>query len=85
MQGIDRETLEKLAEAAHKVWMDGRLRDGWKYGLVTDKEKKIHNCLIPYDDLSEDDKESDRDMVRGIPAILAAAGYRIAKSDMDAS
>ena len=81
MQEIDRETLEKLAEAAHKVWMEGRLRDGWKYGPATDKAKKIHNCLIPYAELSEGDKESDRDIVRGIPAILAAAGYRIAKAE----
>ena len=28
MQEIDRETLERLAEAAHKVWMEGKLRDG---------------------------------------------------------
>lgn len=26
MYNIDKETLERLAEAAHKVWMDGKLR-----------------------------------------------------------
>ena len=77
---LDKETLEALAEAAHKVWMDGKLRDGWKYGLVTDKEKKMHSCLVPYGELSEADKESDRDMVRGIPAILEAAGYGMIKT-----
>ena len=44
----DAETLELLAEAAHKVWMEGKLRDGWKYGRVTDKAGKIHSCLVPY-------------------------------------
>lgn len=77
MPHIDAETLERLAEAAHKVWMEGKIRDGWTYGPVTVKDKKIHNCLVPYDELSEEDKESDRDMVRGIPRILAAAGYKI--------
>ena len=79
MKKIDTELLETLAEAAHKVWMEGKLRDGWRYGPVTDKNGKIHSCLVPYNELSESDKESDRDMVRGIPAILAAAGYKIAK------
>ena len=81
MENIDTETLERLAEAAHKVWMDGKLRDGWTYGPETDKTKKIHNCLVAYDQLSEADKESDRDMVRGIPKILAIAGYKMVRSE----
>ncbi len=81
MTVINTETLERLAEAAHKVWMEGKIRDGWKYGPVTDKGRKIHNCLLPYDQLSEEDKESDRDMVRGIPRILATAGFRIVEID----
>jgi len=81
MEDLDAETLEHLSEAAHKVWMEGKLRDGWKYGSVTDKAKKIHNCLVPYEQLTEADKESDRDMVRGIPEILAAAGYKMVKAE----
>ncbi len=79
--GMDEEMLEKLAEVVHVVWMEGRLRDGWTLGPVIDKEKKIHSCLVPYDQLSETDKESDRDVVRGIPKILAAAGCKIVKAD----
>jgi hypothetical protein len=81
MPHIDTETLERLADAAHKVWMEGKIRDGWTYGPVTDKDKKIHSCLVLYDELSEEDKESDRDMVRGIPKILAAAGFKIVEVD----
>jgi hypothetical protein len=79
MEDIDKETMERLAEAAHIVWMEGKLRDGWKYGPATDKANKIHSCLVPYNELSETDKESDRDMVRGIPSILLAAGYKMVK------
>jgi hypothetical protein len=75
----DKKLLEKLAEAAHQVWMEGKIRDGWKYGNMIDKDNKIHNCLVPYNELSETDKESDRDMVRGIPKILDLAGYEICK------
>jgi hypothetical protein len=76
---INPDVLEKLAEAAHIIWMEGKLREGWKYGPLTDKENKIHNCLVPYDQLSELDKESDRDLARGIPKILEIAGYKIIK------
>ncbi len=30
-----------------------------------EKTKKIHSCPVSYDQLSESDKEFDRDMVRG--------------------
>lgn len=69
--------IETMAEAAHEVWMEGKIRDGWTFAPVTDKALKLHSCLIPYQDLSEADKESDRDLVRGIPAILAKAGYEL--------
>ncbi|RPJ61214.1 MAG: Ryanodine receptor Ryr [Acidobacteria bacterium] len=81
MQEVNAETLERLAEAAHKIWMEGKLRDGWVYGPVTNKAQKIHSCLVVYEQLSESDKESDRDMVRGIPEILAAAGYKIVRAE----
>ena len=71
------ELIERLAEAAHEVWMDGKIRDGWVYAPETDKAQKKHACLIPYSELSEADKQSDRDLVMGIPNILEKAGYTI--------
>ncbi len=56
MNKLEPDVLEQLAEAAHKVWMEGKLRDGWKYGPVTDKQNKIHNCLIPYNQMDEAEK-----------------------------
>lgn len=72
---IDRATIEVLAEAAHNVWMGGKIADGWEYDPVTDKTNKKHSCLLPYSGLEEVDKDSDRDFVRGIPAIVEKAGY----------
>jgi hypothetical protein len=73
------ETLERLAEASHTVWMEDKIRDGWEYCPVTDKDRKIHNCLRPYDQLSELDKESDLHLVRGIPKIPALPVTRLLK------
>ena len=80
MDHLDTQLLEILAEAAHKVWMEGKIRDGWQHGPETDKARKIHSCLVPYNQLSESDKESDRDLVCGIPEILAVAGYKMIKA-----
>lgn len=72
---MKKEDLEKMAEAAHNVWAKGKIDQGWKYGEKTDKESKIHSCLVPYNELSEGDKQSDRDLVKGIPDILHQAGF----------
>ena len=71
--------LQVLALAEHARWMQAKLDDGWTYADETDKEKKLHKCLVPWDKLLEDEKEKDRDLVRGIPEILARAGYAIVK------
>lgn len=71
--------IEALAEAAHEVWMEGKIRDGWSFDYETNKDLKRHACLVPYKELSGRDKQSDRDLVLGIPDILDKAGYRIVK------
>jgi len=72
--------LEMLAEAEHVRWMQAKLADGWKHADETVKEKKLHKCLVPWNDLPDDEKEKDRDLVRGIPVILARAGYAIVET-----
>jgi hypothetical protein len=74
--------LELLAEAEHKRWMQSKFDDGWKYGPKTNRAKKLHQCLIPWKKLPEEEKEKDRVLVRGIPEILARAGYAIVKASV---
>ena len=80
MENLNSVVMEQLAEAAQGV--DGRKTEGrMEIRAGNGQAKKIHSCLVPYNQLSEADKESDRDMVRGIPKILAAAGYKMVKAD----
>ena len=72
--------LEILAEAEHVRWMNSFLERSWAYAPVTDEAKKLHQCLLPWSELPEEEKEKDRDLVRGIPHILARAGYAIMKA-----
>jgi hypothetical protein len=71
---LEGDVLEKLAEAAHNLFCEGKKRDGWKLGQK-DEGMKTHPLLIPYAELEEIYKVSNRATVRNIPAKLAAAGY----------
>jgi hypothetical protein len=67
--------VEKLAEIEHERWMKQKLEEGWKYGEVTDKDKKLNKGVVAWEQLPEVEKSKDRSLVRGIPRILAKAGY----------
>jgi hypothetical protein len=71
--------MDYLAEMEHERWMRDKEKHGWKWGEKTDKDKKIHESLEPWEDLSEEERDKDREMIRGIPKILAKAGYAIVK------
>jgi len=71
--------VEKLAMMEHERWMKEKLDAGWQYAKMTDKAKKLNQCLIPWDKLPEVEKEKDRALVKGIPIILAKAGYIMVK------
>lgn len=66
--------MEAVAEAEHCGWMQEKLESGWRYGAIRDDDAKIHPCLLPYDELSEPEKEKDRSAVRHYPEIIRRAG-----------
>ncbi|MGA3198145.1 MAG: RyR domain-containing protein [Halobacteriota archaeon] len=74
------EAFEQLAEAEHERWVRSMLDGGWLYTPETDRAKRRHKSLIPWDQEPEEEKEKDRDLVRGIPEVLARAGFTIVKS-----
>jgi hypothetical protein len=70
---------ERLARNAHEVWAAERLAAGWRFGPRRDDIRKEHPSLVPYDDLSEDEKQYDREVsMQTIKAILAL-GFRIVR------
>ena len=74
--GADPEFLEKLSEMEHRRWMAERLMDGWSYGPKRDNRKKIHDLLIPYDELTVEEKDKDKDMVQNIKNLVTSAGWK---------
>lgn len=58
--------------------MDDYTRAGWTYAPgEKQSHKKTHPSLIPWRELSEEEKEKDRDTVRSLPVFLARAGFQI--------
>lgn len=75
-EGLE-EITESLSKNVHEVWAAGRIAAGWKYGPVRDEIKKEHPCLIPYEDLSEEEKDYDRATAISTIKYIMANGYSI--------
>lgn len=71
--------VELLAEMEHERWVDERVKKGWVYVGNRDDVQKIHDCIIPWADLSEMQKMKDRNAVRALPAILSRVYLKIAR------
>jgi hypothetical protein len=65
-----------MAEMEHERWVAERLLDGWLIG-EKDHEKKTSPYLVPWNNLSEDVKDYDRETVRELPNFLAKAKFEI--------
>lgn len=74
---IQGDLLEKLAIFEHEAWVAERLSNGWIYGPVRNADEKISPYLVPYDQLSEEVKDLDRDTIRNIPILLEMIGMAI--------
>jgi RyR domain len=71
------EEIEHLAQLEHQRWMREKLDAGWKPGPLRDDARKIHPDLQEWNELSEADKDKDRNAIRSLPATLRNAGYQI--------
>ncbi|MCX6688633.1 MAG: RyR domain-containing protein [Methanoregula sp.] len=71
------EEVETLAQLEHDRWMKEKEESGWRYGRERDDKKKIHPSLVSYNQLSESEKEKDRDTINQIPKILSLIDFQI--------
>lgn len=74
--GIDA-LVEKLAEHIHDLWAVRRIQEGWRYGAERNDVKKTHPGLVPYGELSESEKEYDRETAVGALKVILSLGYEI--------
>ena len=77
------EELNMLAEAiaknVHEVWSEGRINEGWTYGEERNDAEKKHPCLVPYEELSEEEKEYDRNTSIETIKLILKLGFKISR------
>ena len=66
-----------LAQGEHDRWMQNRRDHGWRYGKTRDNERKIHPLLVPWDELPQEERQKDVDVVRNIIPLLKSVGLRV--------
>ncbi len=71
--------VESMAKNVHEVWAQERMNQGWVYGEKRDDVKKHHPCLIPYEELSEDEKKYDRNTSQETLKLIIKQGFSISK------
>lgn len=70
---------EEMARNVHEVWAATRMAQGWTYGPQRDDAARKHPCLVPYDELSEDEKTFDRNTSQETIRLIMKLGFKIVK------
>lgn len=73
------ELAELIAKNVHEVWSAGRMKDGWTYGEERNDAELKHPCLVPYEELTEVEKEYDRNTSQETLKLIMKLGFRIVK------
>jgi voltage-gated potassium channel Kch len=68
--------IELMAQMEHERFIAERLRQGFRYAPLKDFVKKSPS-LIPWQKLSDSEKDKDRNSIRHLPEILAKARFQI--------
>ena len=50
---------DNTPEQSHQSWLAFKRAHGWTYGPVKDPERKLHPCMVAYDDLPHQQKYKD--------------------------
>lgn len=71
--------VEDLAKNVHEVFVQNRMKEGWKYGPVRDDAKKENPTIVPYEELPESEKDYDRATSQETLKFILSKGFRISK------
>lgn len=81
---LDKEILklaDMLAKNTHEVWAKNRISEGWTYGKERNDKIKTTPCLVPYEELPENEKSYDMDTSLGTLKLIKKLGYKIIKEE----
>jgi hypothetical protein len=73
--------MELLAQLEHRRWMADKYLAGYSYGEVRDEDRMLHPDLVPWEELTEADKEKDRHDIRQIPHLLKLQAQKVCRME----
>ena len=68
---------EVIAKNVHEIWAQNRINEGWSYGETRNDELKQTPCLVPYEELSEIEKDYDRKTAINTLKLIMKLGFEI--------
>ena len=71
--------IEEMAKNVHEVWAQNRIKQGWTYGAERDDALKKHPCLLPYEELPEEEKIYDRDSAIETLKLITKLGFSMSR------
>ena len=69
--------VEEMAKNVHEVWAQTRISQGWSFGEERNDAAKKHPCLVPYEELSEEEKTYDRNTSVQTLKLILNLGFKI--------
>lgn len=61
---------------SHESWLAEKIATGWHYGPVKNEASLEHPCMVPYDELLEQQRVKDDLFVQTARSLLKAYGYK---------
>lgn len=71
--------VETMAKNVHEVWAQSRINEGWTYGSERNDSEKKHPCLVSYEELSDGEKEYDRNTSVETLKLIMKLGFKITR------
>lgn len=66
-------------EQSHESWLKEKQATGWTYGPTKDVVKKEHPCMVPYAELSPEQRKKDFLFVNTVKNMAVVMGWRDAQ------
>ena len=74
IRGVERVLAGDTPRELHAKWMESRLAEGWTLGKVKDFSAKTSPCLVPYEQLPQDQRVKDSLFRYTVLAVVKVCG-----------
>ncbi len=75
------ELREAIAENVHELWAQRRQAEGWTYGPCRNDELKQTPDMVPYSELTDAEKQYDRELAMQTIKLLKKLGYDLVERE----